>query len=70
MFQAAIVDIIGIALVIGSLLLYVYVAKASRSGTASGWLKNDVAAEYTVLGTLCGFVIGGAIVLRQILDWF
>ena len=70
MFQVAIVDIIGIVLLVGSVLLYGYVAKASRSGTTTGFLKGDVAAEYTVLGTLCGFVIGGAIVLRQILDWF
>lgn len=70
MFETAIVDVVGIVLLVGSLLLYVYVAKASRSGSASGWLKSDVAAEYTVLGSLCAFVIGGAIVLRQILGWF
>lgn len=70
MFQAAIVDVVGIVLLVGSLVFYVYVAKVSRSGISSGWLKSDVAAEYSVLGSLCAFVIGGAIVLRQILDWF
>lgn len=70
MFQAAIVDVVGIVLLVGSLVFYIYVAKASRSGNASGWLKSDVAAEYSVLGSLCGFVIGGAIVLRQVISWF
>ena len=70
MFETAIVDIVGVVLLVSSLLLYIYVAKASRSGNASGWLTSDVAAEYTVLGCLSAFVIGGAIVLRQVIDWF
>jgi hypothetical protein len=60
--------LVGVALAVDSAALYVYAVKASRAATPGGWLASDAMAEYVVLASLSGFIIGAALIIREAIN--